>query len=47
MTALETEAPLPSAPAIEEAPAFDGYGPFILGFALFAVLVIIAAVLWA
>ena len=45
MTALETEVPAPAEPA-EEAPAFDGYGPFVLGFTLFAVLVVIAAVLW-
>ena len=47
MTALETEVPVEATPAAEEAPAFDGHGPFLLGFALFVVLVVIAAVLWA
>jgi hypothetical protein len=46
--ALETQVPAPAqpAPATEEAPAFDGHGPFVLAFTMFAVLVVIAAVLW-
>lgn len=46
MTALETEVPASAEPVAEEAPAFDGHGPFVLGFTMFAVVVLIAAVLW-
>ncbi len=47
MTALETEVPAPAEPAVDDSPAFDGYGPFVLAFTLFAVVVVIIAVLKA